>query len=807
MRKLFILWTVLAFCLSTVSALQVSNPVLSGERNANISTTVTITNDGSSVVSNLHITSTADTKYNIIFDNIPNSIAPGSSGVVTVKGFIPKDFDSGKKSIGTITVKASSASSSNSSSNPLGTHNLTGPQNQTAQQITIPVGMSASSDCGTNTQAPDTPIIGQWHAGTCDWIPDIEIKQPFEGSVDSGWARIHSDKLTDYWVSSIAVDCNGQAQSPPNNWLFGGKIHTGPGLCDNQIELPSGDSGWMGFYTNPSADGKLILVIADDKCGSVSQSVPSTGVVLGRVRTGPGQCDGKPEAVSYNNVSIDSGSMYVVYLPVDKTPQNGLPIGMFENLTSAGLSGWAYDSNAPSISVDVYVDSSFWKTLNANVPRQDLVTSNKTPDANHGFSYSFTQADLSALDVSKNHTFHVYAINSPQGDNPLLNGSPKLLAALVNATPTTNGTNSTNPGTNSTGSTPTTVTASSTLYMEANDRLIIDKVKITCDKLETVNEGTTIDNVKPGQTCQLTVKVKNTFSDTDIEDIEVEADPEDSGVDGSTEDITSIDGGDSEEVTLELEVDEDAEDGKVKIHVTAKGTDENGAEHSDELIFTLEIERLKHDLPINKIVVNPSQAKPCETSRIDVTVYVENKGQRNEDEVAVELSVPALSFVKKITDLSIDQDEEEKVTFSVPISRTSPIGSFKATAKSFFDNVGESGSKTADVVIVKCEETVVVSPPQNNQNFQTSPVSEPVVVPPPRVDNIVVVPPKQDNQTNGTSFFDSALFTGILVMANLLALTVLGVMGYGYFKKPKDPLAEQFEDDKSVEEVSLKDYY
>ncbi len=822
MRKLLILYTILAFCFSSVSALQISTPTLSGERNANISTSITVTNDGSTVVSNLQFASTADSRYSIRFDNIPNSIAPGSSAVVTVKGFIPRDFDSGKKSIGTITVSAGSASSNNSqnssnssnSSNPFTSHTFT-PQNQTPQQVVIPVGMSATSDCGTNTEAPTTPIIGQWHVGSCDWVSEIEVNQPFTGNSDAGWARLHSDKLTDYWVSTIAVDCNGQAQSPPNNWLFGGKIHSGPGVCDGQIELPSADSGWVGFYTNPSADGKLILVVAEDKCGGISQNVPSTGVVLGKVKTGPYQCNGVSEAVSYNNVSLDAGAMYIVYLPFDTTPQNGLPVGVFESLSNTSLSGWAFDSDAPSISVDVFVDGVFWKTLDANLPRQDLVSSNKTPDANHGFSYSFTSADLAALDVSKNHTFHVYAINSPQGDNPLLNGSPKLLAAFVNSTPvinTTNTTNSTNNNTtNSTngGGTPATTTASATLYMESKDRLIIDRVKISCDTLESVNEGSTIDNVAPGQTCQLTIRIKNAFNDnTQIEDVEVEAEPEGSDVDGETDDISNIDAGDTEEVTLELQVDEDADDGKVDIKITANGRDENGAEHSDEFNFILDIERLKHDLPITKITVNPSQAKPCETSRIDVTVYVENKGQRDEDQVAVELSVPGLSFVKKISDLSIDQDEEEKVTFSVPISSNSPSGSFKATAKSFFENAGESQSKTVDVVIVKCQDddVVVVPPAQSNQNFQSSPVSDPVVVPPPRVDDIVFVPPS--NSQNGTSFFDSALFTGILVMANLLALTVLGVMSYGYFKKPKDPMAEQFEDDKPVEEsLNSKDYY
>jgi uncharacterized membrane protein len=793
MRKLLILYTILAFCLSTVSALQVSNPVLSGERDANISTTLTITNDGTATVTNLQVSSSADSKYQVKFENIPNSIAPGSSGIVTVKGRIPADFDAGKKSIGTITVTGKTGAS---------------PQNQSPQQASIPVGMSASNDCGTNTDAPSSPIIGQWHTGSCDWVPDIEVMQPFQGSIDAGWARLHSDNYLDYWVNAIAVECgNGQTQIPPNGWDFGGKIHTGPGLCDGQIELPSGDSGWIGFYSKPSAAGKLILTIADNKCGGGVQTVPATGVVLGRVRTGPNTCDGVPEAVAYNGASLDAGSMNVVYLPNEVVPQNKLPVGVFELLNSSGLSGWAYDENAPSISVDVYVDNSFWKTLQANQTRPDLISANKTPDANHGFSYSFTSADLASLDVSKNHTFHVIAINSPQGDNPTLNGSPKILAAFVSGP--SNSTNITNSS-NSTGSTGTvtTVTATSTLYMEAQKRLVIDKVKITCSKLETVNDGTTIDKVSPGMTCFLTVKVKNTFTDnTEIEDIEIEADPENSDVDGDTADISSLDAGDSEEKTLELQVEEDADDGKVKIDILVSGTDENNAKHEDRLSFELDIERLKHDLPISKITVNPKPAENCKTSRVDVVVYVENKGQRDENEVAVELSVPGLSFTKKVTDLSIDQDEEEKVTFSIPINSNTPFGSFTATARSFYDNSAESGKKTADVQITKCASQTVVQPPEsNNQDFSGSSSNEQVVVPPPRTDDVIIVRPPVAEEQNST-FWSSALFTGILVMANLLALTVLGVMLYGFRKKPEDPLAEQFFDEKPMEDFDAKEYY
>jgi uncharacterized membrane protein len=334
--------------------------------------------------------------------------------------------------------------------------------------------------------------------------------------------------------------------------------------------------------------------------------------------------------------------------------------------------------------------------------------------------------------------------------------------------------------------------------MESHNRLVIDKVKISCDKLETITDGDSVEGVSPGQTCYLTVKVENTFSnDVKIEDITIEADSENSDVDGDDADISSLDAGDSEEKTLELKVDEDADEGDAEITITVEGKDENGAQHSDELKFKLEIERLKHDLPISKITVSPTEARRCEVSRVDVSVYVENDGKNDEDKVAVELSVPALSFVKKISDLSIDEGEEQKVTFSIPVSSTTAFGSFKATAKSFYDNVAESQSKTADVKILKCEDDEPEVVP-----------SVPVVTPPPFVpqDSIVIVPQEEPKESSG--LFGSAVLTGVLVLANLIALSVLGVMAYGYFRKPKDPMEEQFSDEKSFEEVSQpRDYY
>ena len=821
MRKLLILWTILAFCVSAASALQVSSPNLAGEPGANVSSTFTITNDANYFVTRISVSSTADSIHNIQFENAPSSLAPNQSASVIVKGAIPSDFAFGKRSIGTITATATTVLNAKIDivTVPFGSHTFV-PQSQTPQSVTLPVAMSAANECGQNTPDPGMPIIGQWHSGTCDGVNDITVKQPFEGAVDGGWVRIHSANYSDYWVGAVAMNCGGQTQDTPKNWINGGKIQTGPALCDNQIELQSGDAGWVGLYTKPEADGALSFVVAENKCGGSVESVPSGGVVLGKVSTGPGVCDGKPEGTSYNGLTIDAGSMYVVYVPIDHTPKNFVPIGEFEKLDSRELSGWAFDNDTSATAVRVYVDGSSWKELVADRKNSDAFHAGKIPDKNHGFRYEFSDHDLEAFG-NGNHTFNVYAVDASVSDSYLLlNGSPKVLTVVLpQQTNTTNTSNVTQPDSNTT--LPVTVSASATLFMENTKQIInttnttttnttttnttttttsttstdygsllIDRVKINCNKLTTVTEGANI-NAAPGQLCNLTVKVKNTGS-RDIEDIFIEADPDNSDVDGDSADISSLDSGDYEEEILELSIDSEAEDGEVEVTLTAEGEDDRGVMRSDTFTFTLEIERSRHDLQITNIFVVPKEAKLCEVSRIDVTVYVENKGQDDEDAAAVELSVPGLGFVKK-TSVYIGEGEEQRIYFSIPVSSKSSAGTFKAAAKSFYDTVVLSDSLTADIVALKCEQKQEVA------NL------EPLVVIPPRIDgenDTVYVPPAEEQ---GSGWFGSAVLTGVLVLANLVALTVLGVMAYGYFKKPE--FEEQYEDNKPVEEFKIKDYY
>ncbi len=108
-------------------------------------------------------------------------------------------------------------------------------------------------------------------------------------------------------------------------------------------------------------------------------------------------------------------------------------------------------------------------------------------------------------------------------------------------------------------------------------------------------------------------------------------------------------------------------------------------------------------------------------------------------------------------------------------------------------------------ILAFCFSTIFVTSTQIPENNQAT---EQVVTPPPHVDDIVIVPPLRSEATPKQDWFDSGWFTGALVLANLTALIILGIMGYTFYHKKPDEFEEQHVDDKNFEEVTTpREYY
>jgi len=131
----------------------------------------------------------------------------------------------------------------------------------------------------------------------------------------------------------------------------------------------------------------------------------------------PSSCDMDVKTCSDGtNVSRDPNNNCEFY-----SCPNAPPTGNLDTADSTRVAGWAYDADAGSspINVHIYIDDVPTANIIANLNRPDIVSTVGGP--NHGFDY--TLPSLSA----GTHIISVYAINYPEGDNPELVGSPKII--------------------------------------------------------------------------------------------------------------------------------------------------------------------------------------------------------------------------------------------------------------------------------------------------------------------------------------------------------------------------------------------
>jgi len=121
MKRIAMFIVMLAVIAVGASALQVSAPVLGSltqERNTNVTTQFTITNDGTSTLSGITILTTGNTAYSLAVPSSTPDLTPGAQVTLTVAGFIPLShsgvdpttLDEQALPVGTITVQGTNSS-------------------------------------------------------------------------------------------------------------------------------------------------------------------------------------------------------------------------------------------------------------------------------------------------------------------------------------------------------------------------------------------------------------------------------------------------------------------------------------------------------------------------------------------------------------------------------------------------------------------------------------------------------------------------------------------------------------------------
>jgi len=416
---------------------------------------------------------------------------------------------------------------------------------------------------------------------------------------------------------------------------------------------------------------------------------------------------------------------------------------------------------------------------NENVSAQVTITNNGTSTLTN-FNVAFPGADpkyrLTANGVPSNISAGASATITVTGLVPLdfdaIDSSTLKAQAFSIATLTVTATNSASAQ----------ESASSGISMQAVNQLELKKARIDCgDKSKSLNDGDKIKGLKPGDQCTLEIEVKNNFNQNDRDnkkngDVEfrtvnlrVESGSRNDIDIDDPDDIETLSADDTDQQSVEVQVESDASDGTVSVEISAFGDDDNGALQGERITVRLEIIRLTHDIQIRRVEISPNRVSNCEAVSVKGNVNVLNLGKRNEKDVAVEVSFPDLKYSKKVDKIELDKDDATGASFDISVPKGTKAGVLHGDVRTFFDQVALSNSGSVDLTVEDCN-----TQQDNTTTARTSPVQpvaqpQPVVQPQPQPGTSVAAPKK----TTSSSFTSSPVYVGLLIALIVVVVAIL----------------------------------
>lgn len=334
-------------------------------------------------------------------------------------------------------------------------------------------------------------------------------------------------------------------------------------------------------------------------------------------------------------------------------------------------------------------------------------------------------------------------------------------------------------------STNATVTASANIKMQAKNELNIKKGRVGVGTRgeKSVNDGTSVNDIKPGDSLRFRIAVENNFpsrgeDETDFDNVDVKLDfdnEEDFDINDDSESF-SLSANDEEEVTFNVDVADDARDRTTRVTVTAIADDENGARHGESWDVRLEVKRDLHDLTLKSVDVSPTRI-PCKGSRnVQVTANVLNIGRTDEDESALEVIQPDLGIASKSQVKGIDEDDSETMTVSFAVPADANPGVYALNIYSVYDVTTRDDFRQVNLQIDDCKEQPVVK--NVTQPTQTQPVQQPPVTQP--VQPVVITQPQQTARVSTGflgDFADSPAYVAVLAgVITVIVVVIIGVL-------------------------------
>ena len=314
-------------------------------------------------------------------------------------------------------------------------------------------------------------------------------------------------------------------------------------------------------------------------------------------------------------------------------------------------------------------------------------------------SFTITNTDVTPVTLTLTSTIpSTYGVQMPATVTVPANGSLPVSLTL-NMIPL-----SQNSGKNTIGSITASnnagVIATPTVALTTVSKLEITKVSAEIDgDSNSLNNNEDMD-AKPGDTVKLTVTVKNKFTgNIDIEDVTVTVQQDDLDWD-EDDDLSTIRDGDKETSVFSLKIDKDIDSDDYDVDITADGTDENGARHSDTYSITFNVDKKSHELTIRSYTVTPTVVS-CDRT-ITASIDVENTGNNDEDAVVVQIKNDLLKLEQVYKPLTIDTGNNWRKTVTFQIPDTAAPGEYYFEAWTYYDGNEQSDTGVVPVVIQKC---------------------------------------------------------------------------------------------------------
>ncbi|HLC32866.1 MAG TPA: hypothetical protein VJJ82_03500 [Candidatus Nanoarchaeia archaeon] len=349
-----------------------------------------------------------------------------------------------------------------------------------------------------------------------------------------------------------------------------------------------------------------------------------------------------------------------------------------------------------------------------------------------------------------------------------------------------------------TGNSGTVETTVTDVTMQAINQLKIKKVRIECDtKSQSLSDGDKIKNLKPGDDCSMEVQVENNFNNNDRDarligdiefqtiDVNLDSSSSDVDFDDDSDNLDNLAAGDDDSLTFSLQIDEEAADRTSTIIITVNGRDDNSAIHGEKRTVRLEVVRLTHDIQIRRVELAPSRVLACEATSVKATVNILNQGKRDEDKVAVEVSVPDLKFSKKVTDLSLDKDDSTVTNLDIPVPKNTKQGVMRVDVRTFFDTIAQSNSGSVDLTVDACD-TATANTSTGTSGTSAQTTTPQTTVTTPTTTTIVPTTTGVPATRKTTSIMDSPVYIAILAVGIVIAVVVLVVLLVALLRRRKE---------------------